>query len=254
MGVSEFPGERTVGALINRKLKCNAGGGSFEKLVVERHIDFELRKIKKFYSNKDLSELNGACVYSTSTGKCIYNGEQYNISKPETKTNQREHPCTKLTEYELDLLNDTMILEVERLYGSDNHDVCCKNSIVYNLEDKRKTLKKDSSVSEWLRIVTKNENGKFSDEEVIVSTNLLSMNPKFYKNAKISGLLFHSRGFWKRETSGPIRKGVYGSGQLIFKGSIHSELRDNFSDKADYSSWCIFKHPNHPKHYAQINN
>ena len=146
-----------------------------------------------------------------------------------------------------------MILEVERLYGSDNHDVCCKNSIVYNLEDKRKTLKKDSSVSEWLRIVTKNENGKFSDEEVIVSTNLLSMNPKFYKNAKISGLLFHSRGFWKRETSGPIRKGVYGSGQLIFKGSIHSELRDNFSDKADYSSWCIFKHPNHPKHYAQIN-
>jgi hypothetical protein len=46
---------------------------------------------------------------------------------------------------------------------------------------------------------------------------------------------------------------VYGSGQLIFKGSKYSKLHHNFSDKADYSSWCIFKHPNHAKHYAQIN-
>ena len=253
MGVSEFPGERAVGALINRKLKCNAGGGSFENLVVERHIDFELRKIKKFYSNKDLSELNGACIYS-NTGKCIYNGERYNISKPETKTSQQEHSsCTKLTEYELDLLNDTLILEVERLFGSDNHEVCCENSIVYNLEDKRSKFKKDSSVSEWLRFVTKNENGKFSDEEVVVSTNLLSLIPEFFQNATISGLLFHSRGSWKRETIGPTRDGVYGSGQLIFKGSKYSKLHHNFSDKADYSSWCIFKHPNHAKHYAQIN-
>jgi hypothetical protein len=253
MGVSEFPGERAVGALINRKLKCNAGGGSFENLVVDRHIDFELRKIKKFYSSKDLSELNGACIYS-STGKCIYNGERYNISKPETKTSRQNHKCTKLTEYELDLLNDTLLLEVELLYGSDNRDICCKNSIVYNLEAKRReTFKNDSSVSEWLRFVTKNENGSFSDEEVVVSTNLLGLNPDFFQNATISGLLFHSRGSWKRETIRPTRDGVYGSGQLVFKGSKYSELRQNFRDKADYSSWCIFKHSNHAKHYAQIN-
>jgi hypothetical protein len=254
MGVSEFPGERAVGALINRKLKCNAGGGSFENLVVERHIDFELRKIKKFYSSMDLSELNGACINS-NTGKCIYNGERYNISKPETETSQKEHSCIKLTEYELDLLNDTLILEVERLYGSDNHDVCCENSIVYNLEAKRREIfKNDSSVSEWFRFVIKNENGRFTDEEVIVSTNLLSLTPQFFQHATISGLLFHSRGSWKRETIGPTRDGVYGSGQLFFKGSKYSELHLNFSDKANYSSWCIFKHQNHAKHYyAQIN-
>ena len=118
---------------------------------------------------------------------------------------------------------------------------------------RRETFKNDSSVSEWLRFVTKNENSSFSDEEVVVSTNLLALDPDFFQNATISGLLFHSRGSWKREKIRPTRDGVYGSGQLIFKGSKYSDLRQNFRDKADYSSWCIFKHPNHAKHYAQIN-
>jgi hypothetical protein len=253
MGVSEFPGERAVGALINRKLKCNAGGGSFENMVIDRHIDFELRKIKKFYSDKDHKELNGACIYS-NTGQCIYNGERYGISKPETKTSKQIHSySTALTEYELDLLNDTLVLEVERLYGSENHNVCCENSIVYNLEAQRRIHNSSFSVKEWLRFVTTNENGKFSEEEVNVSIKLLSFAPEFFQNATIRGLLFHSRGSWKRETSRPTKADGYGQEKLTLKGSKSSDLRNNFRDKANYSSWCIFNHQNSVSYYAQIN-
>jgi hypothetical protein len=141
---------------------------------------------------------------------------------------------------------------VERLYGSDNHDICCENSIVYSLEAQRRQLKERLSVSDWLRIVTTNENGKFSAEEVYVSNNLLSMDPVFFQNATIQGLLFHSRGSWKRETSRPTKEG-YGKEKPTMKGSGSSELRNNFRDKANYSSWCIFQHQEYPKHYAQIN-
>lgn len=252
IGVSEFPGERAVGALINRKLKCNAGGCSFENYVMDRHIDFELRKIKQFYSNKYLNEPNAVCTFSPTTGKCIYDGERYNISKPESETSRKLHPPTKLTEYELDLLNDTLILEVQRLHGAENQEICSQKSIVYNLEIKRRIHNKGATVSNWLKHVVNNESHLFCVEEVNVANNLLSLNPEFFQKATIRGLSIRSRGSWKREKSMP-KSQRYGSQSNLLKGSLCSELQNCFRDKINSSSWCIYRQSEYPKMYAQVN-
>lgn len=253
MGVSEFPGERAVGALINRKLKCNAGGVSFENMIADRHIQFELRKLKQFYTKNDLSELNGACTYSDS-GECIYNGERYSIFKPESKTSQLKNSFATLSDYEIDLLIDALVLEVERKYGSDNRDLCIGNSTLYKLVEFQRRMKQHAkmSTSEWLRFVIKNEEEQFDIQEVNVAQNILSYKPSFFKNAVISGLLFQSRGSSLRETMAPKQVG-YGSEKGILEGSISSRLQNNFRDKASNSSWCILKQQNFSKLYAQIN-
>ena len=254
MGVSEFPGERAVGALINRKLKCNAGGVSFENMIADRHIQFELRKLKQFYSKSDLSELNGACTYSDS-GECIYNGERYSIFKPESKTSQLKNSSfATLSDYEIDLLIDALVLEVERKYGSDNRDLCIGNSTLYKLMACKIRSKQHAkiSTSEWLRFVIMNEEEQFDIAEVTVAQNILSFKPSFFKNAIISGLLFQSRGSSLRETMAPRQVG-YGSEKVILEGSVSSRLHNNFREKVSNSSWCILKQPNFPKLYAQIN-
>ena len=251
MGVSEFPGERAVGTLINRKLKCNAGGCSFENMIMDRHIEFELRKMKQFYSIKNRYELKGACNYSNTTRKCIYNGERFNIFKPEPPTSKIQHPPTVFTEYELDLLNDTLILEVQRLHGADNHEICSRESIIYNLEIKRRQHNKDWKISDWLKHVVKNEKDLFGVDEVKVSTSLLTLNPAFFQNATIRGLAFRSRGSWRREKLMPKRQ--YAAQKFILKGSYSSELQYSFRDKLNSSCWCIFKQSTYPKLYGQVN-
>lgn len=253
MGVSEYPGERAVGTLISRKLKCNAGGESYENLIVDRHIQYELRKLKKFYSKNDLSELNGACTYLDS-GKCIYNGERYSLSKPESQTCQKKNSFVTLTDYELDLLVDTLLMEVERKYGIDNRDLCIEKSVVYNLECKRRSMKQSTKIgiSDWLRIVFENKEEGFSIDEVRVAQNILSFQPSYFQNAIISGLEFQSRGSWQRETKAP-KQSCYGSEKLIVQGSRYSELQYSFREKVNNSSWCILKQQTSRKLYAQIN-
>ena len=253
MGVSEYPGERAVGAVINRKLKCNAGGESFENMVADRHINYELQKMKNFYSNNDLSKLdNGSCEYNSDNGKCIYNGERYSISKPESKTSQVKNSCNSFSDYEIDHLIDTLMLEIQRKYGEDNHDICFQSSVVYKLQCKRRIDKKNRSVSDWLRYVIQNESGDFGTEEVLVAQNLLHFQPTYYQNALISGLTFQSRGSWKREIERP-KQNRYGSEKPDFRGSNSSDLSHSYRDKMDNSSWCIYQQPKLQKRYAQIN-
>jgi hypothetical protein len=143
-------------------------------------------------------------------------------------------------------------LEVQRLHGAENQEICSRESIVYNLEIKRRLNNINWTVSNWLKHVVKNENELFCIEEVNVANNLLSLNPHFFANATIRGLSIRSRGSWRRETIMPTR--VYGSQTLLLKGkSISSDLQNCFRDKKNSSSWCIYKQSEYPKLYAQVN-
>ena len=256
MGVSEFPGERAVGALINRKLKCNAGGVSFEDMVIKRHIKFELRELKGFYAQRSDEDINFTGLsYSSTDGKCRYNEDVFSIFKPESKSSEIKNPYTDLSEYEMDFLMDTLILEIERRYSGDI-DRCCKSSALYSLEFKRRnTNNKNIGSMNWLHFISNNlDSTKFSTEEVRVAKRILSFKPTYFQKAMINSLKFSSRGSWCRETIGPTKLAYGQQSKQDLKGSKWSDLNTTFLDKSSSSSWCMLKQHKCDMLYGQLNS
>jgi hypothetical protein len=264
MGVSEFPGERALGRVIKDKLKNNTGGVSFEKSMMQNHINFELQNLQTFYKeaiSKTKSQgkkqppnnpLN--CKLDSRTGILSFNSIPFSLFKPELH-DAKTKPYLKLSPYEIDHLIDTMILEVKKQYGSDEK-MCENNSCIYRIESLRLEEYKDLTPFEWLNynLNTNNrETCELTMEELDVCRAILQFEPKFFGAAHIYGMQFTSRGSWLRETQKPklARYGV--QSKEYEEHNIKGSLKRSWYVAASYGSWCRFEQEGKQHSYGQIN-
>lgn len=260
MGVSEFPGERAIGAMINRKLHSNTGGISFEKKIIEDQINFEMSTMKSFYksaindgSYKKERGPNSSlrCKLNSQTGILQYDPIPFSVCHQEVLIDQKKETYgIRFNEFEMGYLVDTLVLEVEKQFG--NFENCEANSSIYRIENKRN--RDQYSAYQWLEYVA---NGGYfrglKEEDKMVAKKLISFTPNFFKESYVYGVKFASRGIKFRETRMP-QKSRYGAAVDEFvEGSAECMLSNAWKIPPHYGSWCRFEQESRAHKYGQIN-
>jgi len=255
IGVNELPGERAMGRMINRKLKSNTGGVSFEKTIMQNQIDYELQTMKKFYKDaisvkrtrgKSVPNSELYCQMDSTNQSLLFNSIPFDIFDSEK--------VSRFFEFEINSLVEVLILEVKKLYDFDD-DLCKQKSSIYRIECIRHSKYRHLTIFQWLNYICNPENiidkefeENFIDEDLDVAVKLLHFEAQFYQYAYIYGVEFASRGSCLRETK-ISRIGRYGDQKKLLAGS----LQNDWNEGSNYGSWCTFEQYNKKNTYGQIN-
>ena len=230
---TELNGEQALGAIKNIKKKSNPGGVSYEGMIARRHIDKELRILERFYAtpvnnSKNINSPNHRSkVLFNSTQNILYHRQYcFEISKTEKLKKGVEHES--LTEYEINSLISTIIIEIHKLFKMDIQ-LCEENSCLYRIVKTNLGGKIPENIMEkscWNRFLFIATNSNiFSEEELKISRNCINFSPVFHSKALIYGLPFRSRGSQFRRSS-----------------KLHQPREEiKWSDKRNFSCWCMFQ-------------
>ena len=226
---SELFGEQALGKLKKIKKVTNSGGQSYERYIMEKHVDRELDILGRFYSSAVNDTKKTAANYKTKVsfdcekGQLKFKVMQFNIFDPENASSNVPFP-----DAEIDHLVAILLMEIRKRYKG-NENECSRCSILYHVisaMSSNSSPYSHLSFSNMLRMVVQEgyKDDAFSKEQVDFVIRLLQFKPIFYKMAWIYGLEFASRGSIYREFS-PDHIAVL-----------------PWYDKRTYSSWCKFQH------------
>jgi len=245
----ELSGERALGNLKNIKKKSNPGGVSFEGMITRRHVDREMRILKKFYDTdpinvKVISAPNHISnVFLDSTNDILYHRNFcFEILKPE-KTLENE--IDSLENHEINKLISLIHKEIRKVFNGDV-ELCKLNSSLYLMTTTNMDGRLPRFGDFWSRFehITDPKNAfKFSAQEILIASNFLNFKPEFYSKALIYGLPFRSRGSKHREIV---------SKSTNWGGTTKTDRKDlKWSDKRSFSSWCIFQQSDYGQTYSR---
>ena len=252
IGISEFPGERAVGNVKRRKTKGNTGGRSFDKRIFIKQTDKELRILRGFYKqavSADPKAMNNErCFKLYPDGRLFYNSRPFGMGKRESASVSKRNYNKRFTDHELEGFLSALLKEVRKYddekdlqKSSTFHRLHCLFTLRY---------KRTYSFSSWVKAVA-------ADTLIVDDADLISLTKQlvqtdivYFKNAFIYGLKMRGRGSNFRETIPPTKDAL-----KKYHGTF-TDIRDFWSQKVHYSSWCKFsqKETNKDQYYYGIIN
>ena len=254
MGISEFPGERSVGVLKRRKTKSsNTGGRSFERRIFNSQVEKEVRVLRSFYkeavSDEPAAVNNKRSFKVDALGRLHYTERPFAMGKKESEsTSKLSH--NSFSDYEFHWFLKALIYELSKYEGQ----AILETSTFYRLFQLFKATKTSLDFTYWVQNVAEGEIALRDDECSSLAKELTSFKLDFFQNAYVYGIKMKSRGSNLRETNSPYQRQ-----HDIFSGEF-TDIKNHWSVKKHYSSWCKFdRHTNDnlsgnkKEYYGQIN-
>jgi len=231
---SDLLGEKALGYLKKIKKKSNPGGTSYEKNIMERHVDREISTFSRFYSEPVNNTDKKTPNYKT---KVMFD-EEHNILKFKAAQFAIEDPKldqSSFCELEVNFLVEVLLKEVRKRYNGDE-ELCIKNSYLYSAIYNSRIIYPTFTFFQLLEAVADNDDC-YPEEEGRVAQSLLSFKPTFHSTAWIYGLKFRSRGSYCREyLNGGLPQRVRPNADFFSAREVLS-----WDTKDNYSSWCMFQ-------------
>jgi hypothetical protein len=230
IGISEFPGERGIGAIKSIKKQSNMGGRSFEQYIMERQVKNELSKMRKFYRkdiSKELNTPNSFIWYHIKDNTLCFNERPFHLLSME-KNSKRN---VLLNAFETECLIEVILLELRK--GG------VQNCLLIDIKNARNN---SDTLTAWLSNVSAMTIDQLADLNLTilhrsVATELSSVKVSFFKQAYIYGEKFRSRGSEFRQTA-PATKGL---GSNTFNESKCYDSKQ-WVLKSWYHSWCKYSY------------
>jgi hypothetical protein len=236
--LNDLCGERALGQIKRVKKMSNPGGISYEKMVMERHVNREINILRKFYSSPVNSTSKKAPNFKS---KVSYDKKSNIFHCRGLCSFELYHPNKTIHEfndYEFEFFVSLMLRELKRRFKDDEEE-CLKCSCLYRIcnTDLVGKLGKFMSYSDRLKYIFENSE-IFNDLENSLASALINFRPLQFQKASIYGVHFSSRGFDCREVSLNRDNANYGAQQKTFTARKVLE----WDNKKNYSCWCLM-HP-----------
>ena len=236
--LNDLCGERALGQIKRVKKMSNPGGISYEKMVMERHVNREINILRRFYSSAVNSTSKKAPNYKS---KVSYDRKSNLFHCKGLCSFELFHPdrnSHSFNDYEFEFLLALLLRELKRRFN-DNEEECLKCSCLYRIccSDLDGKLGKMMSYRDRFKFILDN-NLIFNNLENCLSSALINFRPPQFQKATIYGVHFTSRGFDCREVSLNRDNANYGAQQRTFTARKVLE----WDNKKNYSCWCLM-HP-----------
>ena len=234
MGISEFPGERSVGVLKRRKTKSsNTGGRSFERRIFISQVEKEIRVLRSFYkeavSDEPAAVNNKRSFKLDALGRLHYTERPFAMGKKESEsTSKLSHHS--LSDHEFHWFLKGLLYELSKYEGQE---AILETSTMHRLFQLFKATKTSLDFTFWVQNVAEGKIALDDDECSSLAKELTSFKFDFFQNAYIYGIKMKSRGSNLREKNSPNQTHEIVCGEF-------TDIKSNWSVKQHYSSWCKF--------------